>query len=299
MKMILTIIFRLTLSCVVAGAIMGMTFVFTNKAKKANEFAREERVAYSLLGFSADNPAPESMGMFEVFRYLVTQNNQQSLGYLVPLGGHGEEGGFTFVRISLDAEFIDKTDIELSHDKVREQGERDGAIRAALGADKTVRFVEQTIVVTDHGDRNAYLLHGKFPGFKTNIAIMLALDPGYSIIGLEIMEHEEDPGLGAEIEQDYFKNQFNFKPFEKVKTIEVVKEPMPADYVDALEGKIDEAAAVDMMKQYKEKDIYALTGATISSDAVSSGVKGITKKFAYPFDILDKVLEEQHIGVPF
>ena len=171
MNMITTIIFRLTLSCLVAGTIMGTTFVFTDKAKKANEFAREERVAYSLLGFSAQNPIPESMGMYEVFRYLVTENDQQSIGYLVPVGGHGEEGGFSFVRISLDAAFIDKTDVAITHDKVRERGDRDAAVQAALGPDRAVRFVDQTVVVTDHGKRTAYLLQGKFPGFKTNIAV--------------------------------------------------------------------------------------------------------------------------------
>lgn len=299
MKMILTIIFRLTISCLIAGTIMGMTFIITNKAKKENEFAREEKVVYSLLGYSQENPIPESMGMHEVFRYIVTEGDQQSIGYLVPVGVHGEEGGFSFVRISLDGTFVDRTDVVLSEENVREQGDRDVAIQTAVGTAIQIRFTDQTIVVTDHGERTAYLLHGKFPGFKTNIAVMLALDPAYSVIGLEIMEHEEDPGLGAEIEQDYFKNQFKFKPFEKIKTIEVDKKPMPPEYVDALEARIDESAAVDMMKQYKDQNIYALTGATISSDAVSSGVKGITKKFAYRLDILDKVLDEQHIGVPF
>lgn len=299
MKMILTIIFRLTISCLIAGTIMGMTFIITNKAKKENEFAREEKVVYSLLGYSRENPIPESMGMHEVFRYIVTEGDQQSIGYLVPVGAHGEEGGFSFVRISLDGTFVDRTDVVLSEENVREQGDRDVAIQTAVGTATQIRFTDQTIVVTDHGERTAYLLHGKFPGFKTNIAVMLALDPAYSVIGLEIMEHEEDPGLGAEIEQDYFKNQFKFKPFEKIKTIEVDKKPMPPEYVDALEARIDESAAVAMMKQYKDQNIYALTGATISSDAVSSGVKGITKKFAYRLDILDKVLDEQHIGVPF
>ena len=42
MKNILTIILRLTVSCLIAGLVMGMTFVFTNKAKKKNEQAREE-----------------------------------------------------------------------------------------------------------------------------------------------------------------------------------------------------------------------------------------------------------------
>ena len=299
MKMILTIIFRLTVSCLIAGTIMGMTFIVTNKAKKANEFAREEKVVYSLLGYSHDNPIPDSMGMHEVFRYVVTEGEQQSIGYLVPMGAHGEGGGFSFIRISLDGTFIDQTDVVLSEDKVRETGDRDAAIQAAVGDSRQIRFTDQTIVVTDQGNRMAYLLHGKFPGFKTNIAVMLALDPAYSIVGFEVMEHEEDPGLGAEIEQDYFKNQFKYKPFEKIKNLKVVKAPIPPEYYDALTGRIAELDAQALLKENKDQDIYALTGATISADAVSSGIKGMTKKFAYRLDILDKVLQEQQIAVPF
>ncbi len=77
------------------------------------------------------------------------------------------------------------------------------------------------------------------------------------------------------------------------------KKPIPGEYLDALEGRIDEAAALDILKQYKDQDIYALTGATISTEKVSFGVKGMTKKFAYRMDILDNVLADQHIGVPF
>lgn len=73
---------------------MGMTFIVTNKAKKANEFAREEKVVYSLLGYSQDNPIPDSMGMHEVFRYVVSEGEQQSIGYLVPMGAHGEGEDF-------------------------------------------------------------------------------------------------------------------------------------------------------------------------------------------------------------
>ena len=299
MSNIITIIFRLTVSCLVAGLIMGATFVFTSNAKKANEHAREEKVMYSLLGYSADNPIPETMGLNEIFRYVVTEGESQSIGYLFPAGKHGEEAAFTFVRIDLDGKFMDSSKVKLTHETIKEHKDRDAAILLAVGADKIIRFADQTVVVTDQGDRKAYLLSGKFPGFKTNIAIMLALDPTYSILGLEIMEHEEDPGLGAEIEQEYFKNQFMHKPFEKIKNIEVVKAPLPDEYFEALEGKIDQATATDIMNQYSDKDIYALTGATISSAAVSSGVRGMTKKFAYRLDILDKVLEEQQIVVPF
>jgi len=299
MKDIFTIIIRLTISCLIAGLIMGTTFVFTNKAKKANEHAREEKVVYSLLGYSKDNPIPDSMGLYELFRYVVTEGESKTIGYLIPAGSHDAEESFAFVRIDLDGQFVDINKIAITEDNVREQKDRDAAIQSALGAAKTIRFADQTIVATDHGSRMAYLLSGKFPGFKTHIAIMLALDPMYSVLGLEIMEHEEDPGLGAEIEQDYFKNQFKFKPFEKIKGIDVVKEPLPGDYFEALEGKVDEAAALDIMKQYEDQDIYALTGATISSAAVSSGVRGMVKKFAYRLDILDNILSEQQIAVPF
>lgn len=299
MKMILTIIFRLTVSCLIAGTIMGATFIFTNKAKKDNEFAREEKVVFSLLGYSNTNPIPDSMGMHEVFRYVVSDGESQSIGYLVPVGEHGAGGGFSFIRINLDGDYIDSTAVAIGEDKVREIGDRNAAIVAAIGSGKAIRFTDQTIIVTDHGTREAYLLSGKFPGFKTHIAIILALDPEYSIVGFEVMEHEEDPGLGAEIEQDYFKNQFKYKPFEKIKSLEVVKAPLPGEYFDALEGRGDEAAAIDLMKQYRDQDIYALTGATISSVAVSSGIKGMSKKFAYRLDILDKVLQEQQIAVPF
>ncbi|MEK6192697.1 MAG: FMN-binding protein, partial [Deltaproteobacteria bacterium] len=90
MKMMLTIIFSLTVSCLIAGTIMGMTFILTNEAKKVNELAREEKVVYSLLGFSKENPIPESMGIHEVFRYVITEDETQSIGYLVPAGSHGE-----------------------------------------------------------------------------------------------------------------------------------------------------------------------------------------------------------------
>jgi electron transport complex protein RnfG len=129
--------------------------------------------------------------------------------------------------------------------------------------------------------------------------VMLAVNPDFSLVGLEILEHEEDPGLGAEIEQDYFKNQFKGKPFEALKTIDVVKAPIPADYLKALNGKVSEEDILKFREQYKDQDIYAITGATISTKAVSNGVKGIVKKFAYRVNVLDKVLKEQQLTVSF
>ncbi len=48
-----------------------------------------------------------------------------------------------------------------------------------------------------------------------------------------------------------------------------------------------------IMEKYRLQDIYALTGATISTDAVVMGIKAMTKKFAYRIETLDAVLADQ------
>ena len=298
MKNIITIIIRLTLSCILAGLVMGTTYIFTSNAKKHNEHVNEQRVMYGLLGYNKDKPAPETTAMHEVYRYVVTEGETLTLGYLVPLGEHG----FSFVTIDLDGKFLAKTPVDISHELVIDDTERNKVIATSLGVEKSLRYADKTIIVTDNGQRTAYLLPGAFPGFKTFISVMLALDPSFTSLGLEVMEHEEDPGLGGEIVQDYFKNQFKGKPFAVLKKLDVVKTPIPTDYLKALEANksgMTEQDIATIQEQYKDKDIYALTGATISSRAVTNGAKGIVKKFAYRISILDTVLKEQQIAVPF
>ncbi len=207
--------------------------------------------------------------------------------------------GFLFVNIDLNRCLLASKAVTLSEAEALEPKIRGKAIEQAAGPGYTVKFADQTIVVTENGKRIAYLLGGKFQGFKTFVNVMLAVDPKFTILGLEVLEHEEDPGLGAEIDQDYFKNQFKGKPFEALKAIEVVKAPLPADYLEALNGKIGEEEIVKFREQYKDKAIYALTGATISSKAVAEGVKGIVTKFAYRLNVLDKILKEQQLAVSF
>ena len=303
MKDIATIIFRLTVSCLLAGLVMGTAFVFTNKAKLHNAEQHEQKVMLGLLGYSAAKPAPDSLVLHPIYRYIVTSGETSAIGYLVPVADKGE-GGFDFVEISLDGTFLAQHPVHLAAEQAGEANARDAAISAVLGVGKTLRYADQTIVASENGKRRAYLLPGEFPGFKTFVKVMLALDPKFTILGLEIMENEEDPGLGGEIVQGYFKNQFQGKTFAALKKLGVVKTPLPEEYRRVLEaGKQgdtigpEEVARVEA--QYQDKDIYALTGATISSRAVTNGVKGIVNKFAYRLAILDKVLAEQHIAVPF
>ena len=298
MKDIISIVFRLTVSCLMAAMVMGAAFIVTNKAKKHNEHVREERTMYGLLGYGEHKPVPKTLALHQMYRYVITEPGRQLIGYLVPTEKDGKHG-YTLVALDLEGKLADRKEVALDAEQSREQENRDKAILAAVGPGKEIRFADHTIVVTDNGKRVAYLLGGKFPGFKTFINVMLALDQQYSMLGLEILEHEEDPGLGAEIEQKYFKNQFKGRSFDVIKGIEVVKAPLPAEYQQALEGRLPDADVSRIMEQYKDKNIYALTGATISSRMLTEGVKGMVKKFAYRLDILDRVLAEQKIAVSF
>ena len=235
--------------------------------------------------------------MHEIYRYVVTEGEALSIAYLVPV-----QGGFSFVNIGLEGNFLGQTPVDISAEKVVKEGDRYDAIQTVIGAGREIRFADQTIVVTNGGARQAYLLPGEFPGFKTFIKVILAIDPAFTLLGLEVMEHEEDPGLGGEIVQDYFKGQFKGKSFETIKKIDVAKRPMPEEYLNALESQksgLGEEEVARIMELYKDKDIYALTGATISSKSVTKGVQAIVKKFGYRVSILDRVLAEQNIQVSF
>ena len=298
MKDIITIVVRLTLSCLLAATVMGVCFIFTSNAKKHNEHVKEQKTMYELLGYKGDVKKPDTVAMHEVYRYVISGNDSQSIGYLLPQGP-GEDGGHIFVNVDLDGKMIESKPVDITEKDVLETELRNKAVQATVGAGYTAVYADETIVVTDNGARIAYLLGGKFQGFKTFINVMLAVDPNFSMVGFEVLEHEEDPGLGAEIEQDYFKNQLKGKPFEAIKTIDVVKAPIPSDYLEALNGKLTEEETLAFREQYKTKDVYALTGATISSRAVTNGLKGIVTKFAYRINVLDKVLQEQQLAVSF
>ena len=301
MKDIISIVFRLTVSCLLAASVMGIFFILTSNAKKHNEHVREQQVRFELLGYKGGAQPPASMAIHEIYRYVITGSDRQSIGFLVPKGteGHGEGEGYLLVNIDLNGQLIKADPVALSEKDAIEAKPRQNAVEQAVGPGYEVKFADQTVVVTDNGQRVAYLVGGKFQGFKTFIHVMLALDPDFTVLGLEVLEHEEDPGLGAEIEQDYFKNQFKGKPFEALKAIGVVKSPIPSDYLNALNGKLSQEEVLKFREQYKDKDVYALTGATISTVAVADGVKGIVTKFAYRMAVLDKVLKEQQLAVSF
>jgi len=79
-------------------------------------------------------------------------------------------------------------------------------------------------------------------GFQGTITMMIGMDvQSRQLTGMAVLSHLETPGLGARIEEDWFKGQFNAKSID---------DPFIA-----------------------RQDVDAITGATISSNAVSNILK--------------------------
>lgn len=304
MKQILRITIGLTISCLIAAFVMGSVFTVTDKAKKHNEHQNVQDTMLGLLGYTKSNPAPSDLKFYTIYRYIVEEGEEKYLGYMTPVE-KGNEESYALLLITLEGQFAEKYELDMTPEEALEDPNREKALKAALKPSMGFTYADSTIIAKLGEKRIAYLLPGAFQGYKTFIKVMLALDPNFKILGLEIMEHEEDPGLGAEIEQEYFKNQFKGKSFQKVKALEVIREPLPEDYRKYLEtkkkgeGALTEEELADIRSKYKDQDIYSLTGATISSEAVTNGVKGMMKRFAYRIETLDSLIAAQKVPVAF
>ncbi len=304
MKQIIRITIGLTISCLIAAFFMGAVFTQTDKAKKHNEHLNVQETMLSLLGYSKAKPIPSDLLLYNIYRYIIEDGEARYLGYMIPIQ-KGREIAYGLLTIDLKGKFVGLHETNISPEEAIEEPDRAAALKDILKPPKCFTYVDSTVIAKLGEKRLAYLLPGEFPGFKTFITVMLAVDPDFKILGLEIMEHEEDPGLGGEIEQEYFKNQFKDKTFKKVKDLKVVKKPLPEDYKKYLEtgkqkqGVFSEEEIEKIRSNYQDQDIYALTGATISSKAVTTGVKNMIKKFSYRVGILDRVIRSQEVPVAF
>ncbi len=104
------------------------------------------------------------------------------------------------------------------------------------------------------GETIGYVIQSFGKGYSSYINTFVATDKDFKVQKINILGHAETPGLGDEIETDWFKNQFKDKSIDHLKVI----------------------------KGETKEDIQAISGATISSravteDAVKNGVAFLIK----------------------
>jgi electron transport complex protein RnfG len=302
MKEILKITASLTAVCVAASLILGAVYTQTLQARKEIERAEKEEIIKGLLGFGHGKGTPTDLAVWSIYRYVINEPASGTLlGYLVPV----KDDKHALATIDLSGKPVKVFPLEQKAADLVDSGTRDAAVAAVLPKGSKAVFAD-TFYVADVGSKRlGYVIPGITQGFKTFVKLMVSVDLEFTVTGVAITESEEDPGLGAEIQQNYFKNQFMGKTIEMLKTLEVIKEPLPPDYLTALDpAKANKAGLrpeqLDEIKKKHVKDnIYALTGATISSVAVTRGVKDTVRKFVYRFEILNKAIEQEKLQVAF
>ncbi|HEY5556140.1 FMN-binding protein [Acetobacterium sp.] len=97
------------------------------------------------------------------------------------------------------------------------------------------------------GQTIALVVPGESKGYGGKITMLVAVSPEGKVMNFEILKANETPGLGDGANKEPFKKQFTDKNSE---ALIVTKDPS------------------------NTKNIQAMTGATISSKAVTLGVKG-------------------------
>lgn len=96
------------------------------------------------------------------------------------------------------------------------------------------------------GKAIAYVVPSESKGYGGAIKLLVAVTEDGKVLDYDITTHNETPGLGDKANQEPFKSQLKGK---KVENLKVVKDPSD------------------------KENIQAMTGATISSKAVTNGVK--------------------------
>jgi len=119
-------------------------------------------------------------------------------------------------------------------------------IQEATGADKYAA-VKEAYAAKKGGNTVGYVFLAVPDGYAGPVNIMVGIDLKGFVSGVEIGDSKETPGLGSKAKEPGFKSQYNNKKFDE---INVVKR-----------------------KAQSDDEIQAISGATITSKAVSLGVQ--------------------------
>lgn len=127
--------------------------------------------------------------------------------------------------------------------------------------------------VNRDGETAGYIVETYGKGYSSYINILVAVDPGFVVRKVNILHQGETPGLGDEILTEWFMDQYRGKDVEHLEVI----------------------------KGETEDKIQAITGATISTRAVTNGVKDGVKMLIEKYTGeggTQEAKEEGHAGRP-
>lgn len=264
------IVLSMSLACLAGAAMLGLVYLGTDRYRRASAEAGERKDIREMLGLDAD------ARLLEVRQYLVP-GARQVVYRAAPLGATA--GTAHEVTFTLDGALA---------------GERDVPVTVPLGKEWTP--LGRIFVAARAGQPAGFVVQGETRGYKATIRLFVAMEPDFEIVDMRIIETTDDPGLGAEVAQPWFREQYVGRTAEEIAKLDVTRDPMPEDWKAALvafarrapDGPARHRA---LLERERRKPIYAVTGATISSRAVTEGVRKTVDHFRRRWWLLAPHLE--------
>ncbi|MFN8587016.1 MAG: FMN-binding protein [Candidatus Eisenbacteria bacterium] len=268
-KVVAGIAINLVLVCLVSAIVLGGVYVGTVKLQKISALATERSALAQLLEL------PPGAEVTEIRQSLDAPKRE--VRYVAR--AYGDEAAAA-------REFVFGLDGTLH---------ASGALAARAAEPAGLRELGRLFVARVNGALAGFVLEGESRGYKNRIRFFVALDSSLAVRGVRVLEHEEDPGLGAEIATPVFRAQFAGRTPDEVAALDVTRDPMPEDWHAALVAfsspkGAGSAAHEQLLARERTKPIYAVTGATISSRALTRGVKSTVDHFRRRWALLEPQL---------
>jgi electron transport complex protein RnfG len=260
----------MTAVCAVGAIILGGVYLATERYAEAARKKSEREAVTQMLGLDA------GATVLEVSQYLTPQGD----AVVYRTAAEGATPGRELV-FSLDGALV-----------------RNGNAPLAP-APRELRPLGRVFAARRNGVPAGFLVEGEARGYKNRIRFFVALDTAWTVQGVRVVEHEEDPGLGAEVATPWFQGQFAGRRLAEVPALDVTRDPMPEDWRGALRdlGRLTPTAWQERHGAQREREmkrpIYAVTGATISSRAITQGVRVTILHFRKRWERIAPYLEPE------
>jgi electron transport complex protein RnfG len=264
------IVTSMTVACLVGAAVLGAVYLGTDRYRRAATEATERAAIRSMLGLE------EGARLLEVRQYL--DPGRRRVVYRAAAFG-GTSGQAREVTFTLDG---------------AEASER--SVLASAPVSDSLVPLGRMFVASQAGRPAGFVVEGETRGYKNRIRLFVAMKPDFEIVDMRVVEHEEDPGLGAEVAQSWFREQYVGRSSEEIAKMTVSRDPMPEDWKAALVALAKRAPDGparhrELLSRERTRPIYAVTGATISSRAVTEGVRNTVDHFRRRWWLLAPHLE--------
>jgi Na+-translocating ferredoxin:NAD+ oxidoreductase subunit G len=271
---IVRITLSMTVVCALGAVILGSVFVWTDRYQREAGLKAEKDAVSQMLHLGPGASVLE-------LRQLLGSAQRQVVYRASKFGE--ESGQARQVVFTLEGALVDSSRVPAAGDEK---------------ADKARGLVPlgRIFAARDAGRPAGFVVEGVTQGYKNKIRFLVALSSGFEVLGVRVVEHEEDPGLGAEVATPVFQAQYAGRSASDVAAVDVTRDPMPEDWRAAL-AALQRMPQAEWQQKYgplrareKSRPVYAVTGATISSRALTDGVRSTVGHFRRRWELIEPYL---------